>query len=250
MSTVETAIGRFGWHDHRSPDPAAATRFYTQLLGWELEVFPMGEFEYPMIKVNEQTHGGFGPVDGDEPAHWLGSIVVDDVDAASARVTAAGGTILTEPSDIQGVGRWSVVTDPQGAVFALFQSVDAPPTSEGVFVWDELGTSDIEGAKRFYGEVVGWESSDQDMGDGFIYTIFRSSGVDRAGAYQRQEDMPGAPGWLPYVATGDVDASLEQATGLGATAVTQPMDIPTVGRMAIIADPTGAVVGLYKPEAS
>jgi hypothetical protein len=45
----------------------------------------MGEFEYPMIKVNDQTHGGFGPVDGGEPAHWLGSIVVDDVDAASER---------------------------------------------------------------------------------------------------------------------------------------------------------------------
>jgi predicted enzyme related to lactoylglutathione lyase len=83
-----------------------------------------------------------------------------------------------------------------------------------------------------------------------MYTIVRSSGVDRAGAYQRQPDMPGGPGWLPYVATDDVDASLEQATGLGATAVTQPMDIPSVGRMAIIADPTGAVVGLYKPEAS
>ena len=173
----------------------------------------MGEFEYPMIKAHDQTHGGFGPVQGDEPAHWLGSIVVEDVDAAAGRVASAGGTVIVEPSDIEGVGRWLVATDPQGAVFALFQPVDAPPTSEGVFVWDELGTSDIEGAKRFYAEVVGWESSDQDMGDGFIYTIFRSNGVDRAGAYQRQPDMPGAPGWLPYVATGDVDASLEQATG-------------------------------------
>ena len=50
------------------------------------------------------------------------------------------------------------------------------------------------------------------------------------------------------VAAADVDASLEQATGLGATTITEPMDIPTVGRMAIIADPTGAVVGLYKAE--
>ena len=114
MSTVETAIGRFGWHDHRSPDPKAAQRFYTELLGWELEIFPMGEFEYPMIKANDQTHGGFGPVDGDEPAHWLGSIVVEDVDAAAARVASAGGTILVEPSDIQGVGRWAVASRPAG----------------------------------------------------------------------------------------------------------------------------------------
>ena len=194
MSTVETAIGRFGWHDHRSPDPKAAQRFYTELLGWELEIFPMGEFEYPMIKANDQTHGGFGPVDGDEPAHWLGNIVTDDVDAAAARATSAGGNLLVEPSDIQGVGRWAVASDPQGAVFALFQSIDAPPTSEGVFVWDELGTTDIEGAKRFYAEVVGWEASEQDMGDGFMYTIFRSNGVDRAGAYQKRPDMPGAAG--------------------------------------------------------
>ncbi len=250
MSTVETAIGRFGWHDHRSPDPKAAQRFYTELLGWELEIFPMGEFEYPMIKANDQTHGGFGPVDGDEPAHWLGNIVTDDVDAAAARATSAGGNLLVEPSDIQGVGRWAVASDPQGAVFALFQSIDAPPTSEGVFVWDELGTTDIEGAKRFYAEVVGWEASEQDMGDGFMYTIFRSNGVDRAGAYQKRPDMPGPPAWLPYVATDDVDASVERATSTGATSLTEAMDIPTVGRMAIVADPTGAAIGLYKPEAS
>jgi predicted enzyme related to lactoylglutathione lyase len=250
MSTVETTIGRFGWHDHRSPDPQAAQRFYTELLGWELEVFPMGEFDYPMIKANDQTHGGFGPVQGDEPAGWLGSIVTDDVDAATQRVAAAGGTVQSEPVDIPEVGRWSVVADPQGAVFALFQAVGDPPTSEGVFVWDELGTADIEGAKSFYAEVAGWESSDQDMGGGFLYTIFRSNGVDRAGAYQRQADMPGSPGWLPYVATGDVDASLEKAASLGATTITEPMDIPTVGRMAIVADPTGAAIGLYKPEES
>ena len=50
-----------------------------------------------------------------------------------------------------------------------------------------------------------------------------------------------------YVATDDVDASVERATSTGATTVTEPMDIPTVGRMAIVADPTGAVIGLYKP---
>ncbi len=197
MSTVETAIGRFGWHDHRSPDPAAATRFYTELLGWELEVFPMGEFEYPMIKVNDQTHGGFGPVDGDEPAHWLGSIVVEDVDAAAGRVASAGGTVIVEPSEIQGVGRWAVFADPQGAVAALFQSIGDPPTSEGVFVWDELMTTDVEGAKSFYSEVVGWETREQDMGD-FAYTLFSSSGVDRAGAFPKPADRTRArPGGSP-----------------------------------------------------
>jgi uncharacterized protein len=249
MSTVKTAVGRFGWHDHRSPDPGAAQSFYTELLGWELEVFPMGEFEYPMIKVNDQTHGGFGPVDGDEPAHWLGSIVVEDVDGAAGRVASAGGTVIVEPNEIQGVGRWAVFADPQGAVAALFQSIGDPPTSEGVFVWDELLTTDVDGAKSFYGEVVGWETREQDMGD-FAYTLFSSGGVDRAGAFPKPAEDPGPPRWLPYVATGDVDATVARAGELGATTYMGPMDVMTVGRLAVIGDPTGAAVGLYKPEES
>ena len=57
MSTgVQTAIGRFVWHDHGSPDPAKATQFYSGLFGWEYETFKPGEMDYEMIKANGQTH--------------------------------------------------------------------------------------------------------------------------------------------------------------------------------------------------
>ena len=59
MSTVETTVGRFVWHDHMSGDPAAASRFYSELLGWEIEIWKPGEMDYPMIKVGEHQHGGF-----------------------------------------------------------------------------------------------------------------------------------------------------------------------------------------------
>ena len=61
MSTVETGVGRVVWHDHVSSDPAAASGFYADLLGWEIEVWKPGEMDYPMIKVGEASHGGFGP---------------------------------------------------------------------------------------------------------------------------------------------------------------------------------------------
>ena len=249
MSTVDTAVGRFIWHDHGSGDPDAARRFYADLLGWDFEIWQAGEWDYPMIKVDDTTHGGFGPAQEGAPPHWLGHVLVDDVDAAVGRVEAAGGTIVSPAMDIPEVGRFAVVADPQGAVFSLYASKGDPQPSEGVFVWDELMTTDVEAAKRFYGEVVGWESRDQDMGPGGVYTLFSSGGVDRAGCFPLPEEGQVPPSWMTYIGTADVDATAAKAKELGAEIKKEPLDVPTVGRLAILADPQGAVVGLFQPEA-
>ena len=211
MSTVETAVGGFVWHDHMSDDPAAASRFYADLLGWEIEIWKPGEMDYPMIKVGEQTHGGFGPAQG-APSHWLGHVLVDDADAAAGRAEAAGGTIVAPAMDIPEVGRFAVVADPQGAIVSLYAPAGEMTPTEGVFVWDELVTTDVEAAKRFYGEVVGWESRDMDMGNNFTYTLFSSGGADRAGGMPQREGSEGnPPAWLTYLGTDDVDETIEKA---------------------------------------
>jgi hypothetical protein len=251
MSTVRTELGRFVWHDHVSGDPEAARTFYGELLGWETEIYPGDGFDYPMIKVGESTHGGFGPAQEGAPSHWLCHAVVADADAAAERVEAGGGSIVAPAMEIPEIGRMVVVADPQGAVVSLYASFGDSPPAEGVFLWDELLTTDVEAAKRFYGNVVGWESRDEDMGEGLVYTLFSSGGVDRAGC---MASPPGAeetpPSWLTYIGVDDVDATAEQARSRGATVLMEPSDVPTVGRMAVIADPTGAVVGLYRPAES
>ena len=248
MSTVQTALGRFVWHDHISGDPAGASSFYADVLGWEIETWKPGEVDYPMIKVNGDTHGGFGPAQGDAPSHWLGHVVVDDADAAAGRAEAGGGAILAPAMEVPEVGRMVAVSDPQGAVLSLFKPEGDAPSSEGVFVWDELITRDVEGARRFYGEVVGWESRDQDMGNGGVYTMFSSGGTDRAGCMPAPEGVDVPPFWQAYVAVEDVDSTCAKAADLGAATLMEPFDVPTVGRMAIVKDPTGAVVGLYRAE--
>lgn len=251
MSTVETKVGRFVWHDHMSGDPDAARRFYTELFGWDYEMYDAGNWQYPMIKANGTTHGGFGSSQGGAPPHWLGHISVDDVDAAAGRVEAAGGSIVAPAMDIPDVGRMVVIADPQGAVVSLYSSVSDDFTpSEGVFVWDELLTTDVEAAKRFYSEVVGWETRDMEMGPNGVYTLFSLGGADRAGCMPRPENaeaMP--PNWLTYLGTGDVDGTTAKAKELGATILMEPFDVMTVGRLSIIGDPTGAVVGLFQPTA-
>jgi uncharacterized protein len=247
---VQTTIGKFVWHENYSNDVEAAKRFYAEVFGWDYEVWKPGEADYAMVKVNDQMHAGFLGVQGGAPPHWLGIVQVESSDETAERVESAGGRIIAGPMDLPDVGRLLVLADPQGAVVAAMSpEADAQemPPSEGVFVWDELATSDVDGAKRFYGEVFGWTSADMDMGPAGTYTMFKRAGdVDVGGAMTLPEGAP-HPYWLPYIGTGDVDGCVARATDLGGQALLEPADVPTVGRLAILRDPQGAAFGVFKP---
>src|SRR5262249_6967981 len=143
------------------------------------------------------------------------------------------------------VGRFAVLADPQGAVFVTFQFSGEGPVGEGVFVWDELGTQDVEGAERFYNAVFGWTTTD--MGEEYGgYKIFQL-GEKRAGGLMKMPD-PSAPSlWAPYIAVDDADDTVAKANELGGATVLEAMDVPKVGRIAVLKDPVGAVFGIIKP---
>ena len=244
-----TAVGRFVWHEHRSADVERAKSFYTELLGWGLEVWKPGEMDYAMISAGGQMHGGFMAAQEGEPALWLGIVASDDVDAAAARATAAGGAVLARPFDIPEVGRMAVPADPQGAAVGLMSFDGDDPQNEGTFVWDELHTTDVDAAKRFYGEVAGWTSRDVEMEAGFTYTMFQAPGGQDAAGCMSVMGPQEPPHWLAYIATDDVDATTARGVSLGATSLVAPMDIPGIGRFSIIQDPVGAVIGLFRPTA-
>jgi predicted enzyme related to lactoylglutathione lyase len=244
---VQTKVGTFIWHENNSTDAEKAKSFYTELLGWETEAWP-GEMQYTIIKVGDKGHGGIAAAQGGAPSHWMGNVFVEDVDEVARRAEAAGGKVLYGPEDIPEVGRFALISDPQGASVSAFtpQPQGDGGLGEGVFVWDELHTSDPAAARSFYSEVIGWTARDEDMG-GFSYTIFQNaSGTDVAGCMQLMEGMQAPPHWLVYIGTDDVDAKTAQAKELGATVHVEPADIPSVGRFSVLQDPAGAVFGLFK----
>jgi predicted enzyme related to lactoylglutathione lyase len=247
MSAVATSVGRFVWHEQVSADPKQAQEFYTRLFGWGTEVFKPGEVDYTMISSGGESHGGFGKaMEGAPPPHWLGHVLVEKLEETLEKVKRAGGKLAAGPFEMSEVGRIAIVSDPQGAFVSLYQPEGDVPVSEGVFVWDELGTTDVEGAQRFYGEVFGWTGSD--MGPEYGgYRIFQR-GETRVGGLMAVpgDSMPAQ--WQPYVAVDDPDATMTNAKQLGGSALMEPMDVPKVGRIAVLRDPQGAVFGIIKPE--
>ncbi|MEA2286345.1 MAG: uncharacterized protein QOJ21_2388 [Solirubrobacteraceae bacterium] len=117
----------------------------------------------------------------------------------------------------------------------------------GTLSWTDLSTSDLDGAKRFYGELLGWGFDDQPIGDGMVYSLAKLRGLEAA-AMSTTPDQP--PHWNVYVTVESADASAARAAELGATLLAEPFDVFDAGRMFVIRDPTGPIIAAWQPGTS
>jgi predicted enzyme related to lactoylglutathione lyase len=113
----------------------------------------------------------------------------------------------------------------------------------GTFSWVELVTGDADAAKAFYTEIFGWEYHDNPVGDGMVYSTALVDGK-AAGALFASAEQP--PHWNCYVTVASVDETTRKAAELGANVMAEPFDVMEVGRMSVIADPTGAALCLWE----
>jgi predicted enzyme related to lactoylglutathione lyase len=121
-----------------------------------------------------------------------------------------------------------------------------PAPTTGRFVWHELHTSDRTKALKFYTQLLGWDTKDVAMGPGEPYGLCMQNGKDFAGI-TKSKAGPNVPShWLPYIAVEDVDKASAKVKELGGKVINAPMDIPNVGRFAVVADPQGAAFALHK----
>lgn len=120
----------------------------------------------------------------------------------------------------------------------------------GTFHWNELMTRDVGAAKHFYGGTLGWTFQQMDTPDG-PYWVAMVGDRAVAGLFQMAApEFEGTPAnWMPYIAVDDVDASIAAAQAAGAEILRPCFDVPGVGRIAILKDPTGAVLGWMTPVA-
>ncbi len=239
--------GTFSWVDLQTTDLAGAKAFYGELFGWELTDIPMQENSgvYTMVSQDGKSVTGIGELPGGMdgiPPHWNSYITVDDLEAATERAGELGGTIIEQPFEVMEAGRMSVIQDPTGGIVALWQTINHrgadifnKPVSLG---WNELLTGDTEKAKAFYTGLLGWTTETDESG----YTMWANNGRPNGGMMALSPEMgPVPPHWMVYFAVEDVDAIAEKSAELGGVVHNGPFDIGEAGRIAIIADPQGAV---------
>ena len=119
----------------------------------------------------------------------------------------------------------------------------------GTFSWAELATTDQTAAVAFYRALLGWDLNEQPMGPGETYSMFTMRGKEVAAAYtmrgpERESGAP--PHWNIYVTVASADAAASRAQSLGGKVIAPPFDVMDAGRMAVLQDPTGAVISAWE----
>jgi predicted enzyme related to lactoylglutathione lyase len=235
------------WVDIGTTDLAAGMAFYSELFGWTGQDMGEDAGHYTIVSKNGKQVAAISPAQDAGPPRWTVYVNVDDADAVTKIVEAAGGTVIVPPMDVMSAGRMAIFQDTTGAFIAVWQAGDhlgADLVNEqGSLVWEELSTSDLEKSKAFYTAVFGWGWGGSDE-----YAEAQVNGRTVAGVMPRPEGMPAEvpDHWLVYFGSDDVDEDAKRAGGLGATVVVDPMDIPNTGRFAVLVDPQGAMFALFK----
>lgn len=255
--------GRFVWYELMTTDPAAARKFYGEVVGWGTQPFEEAPIPYWMWMKGETPVGGVLeiPAGAGAPPSWMGHVGVPDVDATAARVKELGGRMIMGPEDVPNVGRYVVFQDPQGAVIAAFRGLqemtaqDADP-EPGDVSWRELATTDHEAAFVFYSDLFGWEKQEaMDMGEAGVYQMYGRPGRMLGGMYNKSEDLPepdkpkaqaSGPAWLYYLRVADLDKAVTKVRAGGGRIVVEPMEVPGGSRIAVGVDPQGASFGLHQ----
>lgn len=127
-----------------------------------------------------------------------------------------------------------------------------PETAHGQIHWTELMTTDVAAARAFWARIAGWTYADMPMpGGAGTYTVFMAGEAPGGGIFDASDpEFAGlAPRWISYIHVDDVDAASAEVEAAGGTVHRAPFDIAGVGRIAVVADPTGAVIGLITPAA-
>ncbi|HEX9727940.1 MAG TPA: VOC family protein [Gemmatimonadales bacterium] len=251
---AENKLGRFVWYDLATPDPDGAQAFYTKVVGWGTMQWD-GPMPYTMWTHAPQAPlGGIMPLDdkaqtAGAPPHWLAYVSTPDCAATAAKAVELGGKVLKEPSEIPATGMFAVLTDPQGAEFAVYQSTaggpeDKPPELQQ-FSWHELATTDWEAGFDFYARLFGWsKTDDMDMGEMGTYRMFGFGQWPLGGMFNKPPEIP-APGWLYYVKVPDVNAAAETVKAEGGKVLNGPMEVPGGDMIVQCVDPQGAAFALH-----
>jgi predicted enzyme related to lactoylglutathione lyase len=253
--TGEHRHGKFVWIDLVTADVAGARRFYGGLFRWAFAELGDGQRRYTL------AYNAGAPVAGiaqREPApgqarqsRWIAFMSVGDVADRAAQVTAKGGTVLIAPRAVAGRGEMAVLADPDGAPFGLIDSASGDPedfrAEPGEWIWALYQSPDATSAAAFYQDVGGYDVVPDERFRDTPHFFLVADGYARASLAEIPAARSGMrPDWLYFLRVRDLGATLAQVGALGGKVLVPPSPAVFAGRIAVIADPGGAPLGLMQ----
>jgi predicted enzyme related to lactoylglutathione lyase len=251
---VVSSHGHFVWYELLTTDAAAASVFYTRVMGWGAWDASTPGKTYILFGDGTSAISALTPLPEDarqmgvQPT-WVGYVGVDDVDASAERVMRLGGDVHVPPTDVSDISRFSVFADPQGARLALFNwrnpAQQPRPASDapGRVGWHELVAADCEQAWAFYRELFGWQRENTDTGETVTYQPFSAGGEMIGGMFTKPPTVPAAF-WLFYFNADDIDAAAQRVTAGGGQILEGPLENAGGSWVLRCVDPQGAAFAL------
>ncbi|WP_245528405.1 VOC family protein [Gluconobacter morbifer] len=257
--THQTLPGKMVYAQLTTPDLNATKAFYGQLLGWTFEDVPVSHGHFVQAMVNGHAVAGLveHPLPaGKSGAHpfWLPVISTPDAAALARSARSWGGQILLKPKSLSGRGEETIVSDPQGAIFAALHSESGDPvdsdaqTVQGQWIWNALLTSSPSPAAGFYQKLFGYQvQTAQEQPEALRY-ILSSQSWARATVNPLPARLPptARARWMSFVQVDSVGATAEKAAQLGGKVLVEPHLDHQNSMIAIIADPSGAAFGIME----
>lgn len=258
--TGERLPGKIIWRDLLTNDPAASQQFYGELFGWTFEHVGTAsnlksDSAYTLIRHDGKLIGGMIDTvalnNRDDISQWIVSMSVEDIDAKVRAVTAAGGEIVTPPTDLQARGRLAVIRDAEGAFIGLLETRDGDPRDSeprlNDFLWEELWTSDVEHATAFYSGLARLSPEtvdlDPDVAGTQSYWLLKAGDTPRVGVMPNPLDGLD-PVWVSYLRVESPAAVTSRVADLGGRVIVEARARPIGGEAAFIAGPSGAGIAL------
>jgi uncharacterized protein len=247
--------GKIVWADLITPDLTVAERFYSGMFGWTFQTIHSGDVDYAVARAPDgDPIAGLVqkplPADENRQSAWLTFIAVRDVDAAERSALSNGAKSVSKPKSYAGRGRQAVLADPDGAVFAILASkggdtVDSlsPP---GEWIWSSLLAQDPDREAMFYKSLFRYDLYDLPKEDGASHVILSSDDYARASVNPLPTGGHRRPHWLNFVRVVSADDAAAKAVSMGGKVLVEPYEDRHGGKVAVLADPAGAPVGVME----
>lgn len=240
--------GCFSWADASVNNQEAGKAFYTAVMGWQATDTPIDDnSSYTMFKVDGENVAGLGQMPPEmegSPSLWMCYVNVDDVDAIVAKSLALGATLAMPAMDVMTEGRMAMIQDPTGAHIGFWQAANhigaGLVNTYGAMSWNELLTPDVDKAKAFYGDLLGWEFQ---VGHESSYTVIMNNGRMNGGLMALDPDWGVPPSWGVYFTVPNLSTVLEKVEQAGGSLM-MPIHKSDMGTFATIKDVTGAVFSI------